>query len=281
MSALRLRTVAPHQRMRQSLAKDGQLTPVQAYPAQGRLEVFDGLKRLQAARELRWPVLRVEVHDVDGVGAKHRALKCNAGGGISELEEGWLVQSLYREDQLSQPQIAVLLGCHKSWVCRRLALVECTSEAVAVDVRLGLLSVTAARELARLPRGNQDEVGRVVAQRGLATRQTARLVEQLLAAPAAQWPQVLATTEGVTPRRTDGSASRFTPVEQLISDSSRMKRLATRVHSRLLERSVESLGEPASQAVRGELKKLGDVLKALTKTMDARLGVSGDRHEPS
>ena len=74
------------------------------------------------------------------------------------LEEAWIVQALVREDGLSQLQVAELLGRHKSWVCRRLALLERLSEECREDLRLGLLSPTMARQLTRLPAGNQAEV---------------------------------------------------------------------------------------------------------------------------
>ena len=159
LSAVRLCAPEVQQQMQQSLSKLGQLTPVQAYRVGDGLELFDGLKRARAACELSWPTLRVDVHAVDSAGAKVRLLRCNAVAGLSELEEGWLVRSLYREDLLTQPQIAVLLGRHKSWVCRRLTLAEELSDELTASVRLGLLSATAVRELVRLPRGMQTGRG--------------------------------------------------------------------------------------------------------------------------
>ena len=41
-----------------------------------------------------------------------------------------LVRSLYREERLSQPQIAMFLARHKSWVCRRVALAESLRPAI-------------------------------------------------------------------------------------------------------------------------------------------------------
>ena len=41
-----------------------------------------------------------------------------------EWEEAWIVHALVREDGMTQVEVAELLGRHKSWVCRRLALVE-------------------------------------------------------------------------------------------------------------------------------------------------------------
>jgi hypothetical protein len=115
LAAVRLCAPEAQQQMQQSLSKLGQLTPVQAYRVGSGLQLFDGLKRMRAARELSWPKLRVEVHALDSTGAKARLLCCNATTGLSELEEAWVVRSLYREDKLNQGQIAALLSCHKSW----------------------------------------------------------------------------------------------------------------------------------------------------------------------
>ena|GEM_PF-5512683 len=167
LCAVRLWVPEAQQQMRMSLSTLGQLAPVHAYRVGAQLELFDGLKRLRAARELNWARLRVEVHALDTVGAKVRLWRCNAASGLCELEEAWLVRSLYRDDHLRQPQIASLLSRHKSRVCRRLALAEGLSDELTAQVRLGLISATAAAHLARLQRCNQDEVAAVVAGRGL------------------------------------------------------------------------------------------------------------------
>lgn len=96
---------------------------------------------------------------VDEPTAKAIILGLNGiGGRMKELEEAWIVQALVREDGLSQLQVAELLERHKSWVCRRLALLERLSQECREDLRLGLLSPTMARQLTRLPAGNQAEV---------------------------------------------------------------------------------------------------------------------------
>jgi len=271
LSAMRLCPPQLQQAMQLSMSRLGQLTPVLVYRVGESLEVFDGLKRLRAARELSWAKLRVEVHALDATGAKVRLLCCNAGAGLAELEEAWLVRSLYREDRLSQPQIAMLLSRHKSWVCRRLALAESLSDELTASVRLGLVPATAAAELARLQRCNQDEVTQVVTRRGLTTRQTARLVQSLLAAPFEQWPKLIEQVSAPAPPAPKSGAARRTPAEQLVSDAWTMKRHAARMHARLLERSLSSLGEAACVVVSRELVELGCTLGALVKTLDTRL----------
>lgn len=284
LAAVRLCAPGAQQEMQLSLSTVGQLTPLQAFRTKAEPEVFDGLKRLRAARALGMAALRVEVHGIDAAGAKVRMLRCNAAACLSELEEAWLVRSLYREDGVPQPQIAMLLGRDKSWVCRRLALAEDLSDVLTADLRLGLLSATTCRELVRLPRGNQEAAAKVVAHRGLTTRQAAQLVETLLGAPAEQWPKLLEQAARPLPpvaragQRHRPWPPRRTPGEQLVADAWSMKQLASRLHARLLERSLQSLGEPACAVVFAELVELRAALAALTGTLDTRLSASGAHH---
>jgi len=277
LCGLRLCAPAAQEELQRSLATLGQLTPVLAWrtSAGAGLEIFDGLKRWRAAAALSWPTLRVEVHTLDTAGAKVRLLRCNAAAGLSDLEEAWVVRSLYREDKVDQPHIARLLGHDKSWVCRRLTLAEGLADELTANVRLGLLSATAAVELARLQRGNQAAVAQVVMRRGLTTRQSACLVEGLLAAPQDEWPKLLDQTAAPAPAAPKGCMPRRTPGEQLVVDAWAMKRLVVRLHARLLERSLESLGAPACVTVGHELALLRAALGALAKTLDRRLFAQG------
>jgi hypothetical protein len=117
---------------------------------------------------------------------------------------------------------------------------------------------------------------RVVTQGGLTTRQIARLVQSLLAAVPEQWPELLERASTPMPAAAPmGGARRRTPGEQLVADTWAMKRLAARLHARLLERSLPSLGEPACAVVRGELTELRRTLAALSTTLNRRLSLEG------
>jgi ParB-like chromosome segregation protein Spo0J len=156
----RLPDAAGEAAMAGSLARYGQLSPVAVCLREEKPEVLDGFKRVAAARTLPAVVsLQARLVEVDEPTAKAIILGLNGiGGRMKELEEAWIVQALVREDGLSQLQVAELLQRHKSWVCRRLALLERLSEECREDLRLGLLSPTMARQLTRLPAGNQMEV---------------------------------------------------------------------------------------------------------------------------
>jgi len=143
-----------------SLARYGQVSPVAVCLREERPELLDGFKRLTATRALPGvSSLQARLLVVDERVAKAIILGLNGiGHRMQELEEAWIVHALVREDGLSQLQVGELLGRHKSWVCRRLALLERLAEECREDLRLGLLSPTMARQLTRLPAGNQAEV---------------------------------------------------------------------------------------------------------------------------
>lgn len=258
--------------MRKSLSMLGQLTPLQVYREDGKLELIDGFKRLHAARAMSWPRLRAEVQQVDAAGAKVRLWRCNAGAGLSELEEAWLVRALYRDDKLTQPQIGQLLVRHKSWVCRRLMLAESLTDGVTADIRLGLLSATAAAELSRLQRCNQDEAAHAATSRGLTSRQVMRLVDALLGATDdVERARLLTPAAAVSEPTASSVTRRRTPAEHLAADAFAMKRLSVRLHARLLERSLASLGADAAALAARELVELQAALTALGITLEQRL----------
>ena len=142
-----------------SLQRYGQLTPVVVCLREETHEVLDGFKRLAAAKALGLKTLSTRLLEADERVAKAAIHGLNqTGRRPQEWEEAWIVHALVREDGLTQVEVAELLGRHKSWVCRRLALVEKLADEAREDLRLGLLSTTAARALVRLPAGNQVDV---------------------------------------------------------------------------------------------------------------------------
>jgi ParB/RepB/Spo0J family partition protein len=166
----RLADEAGERDMVQSLRRHGQITPLVVCRREETLEVLDGFKRVVAAMELGLVNLRCQVLAADERQAKVALLTLHgAGKRLVELEEAWLVQALVRDDGLSQVEVAELLGRHKSWVCRRLALLEKLVEEVRQDLRLGLVSARTARELVSLPAGKQSRVVRVIQAEGLSS----------------------------------------------------------------------------------------------------------------
>jgi len=176
-----------------SLRRWGQLAPVVACMHQEKVEVVDGFKRLAAARQVGMTSLSVRVLQVDEREAKAAILGLNRGQRATrELEEAWIVQALVREDGLSQVEAGQLLGRHKSWVCRRLALLERLSEAVKEDLRLGLVGPSLARQLTRLPAGNQEALLALTRRETLSAKEVSDVIGLLEAASEEQAAFVLA-----------------------------------------------------------------------------------------
>jgi len=272
LSALRLCDASALETMRRSLLRHGQLDAVSVFASQGQLEILDGFKRVRAARALGLRVLRARVADVCVLEAKVMLLALHDRRGLTELEEGWLIRSLYRDHHLTQPAIAVRLGRHKSWVFRRLMLVETLTPAVQTDVRLGLLAPRAAVIVGQLPRGNQEDAAKVVIRRGLTVRQAALFVAELL-----DLDDDGARAQAIT-RRLDGAASEKKPdvratraskseIDWLAGDLRTLRLTATRLEARLSGGVLFKLGPEAAAVAKESLVALGPVLTALGRTL--------------
>jgi len=100
-----------------------------------------GFKRLRILkRQGRTEILAREVQA--GKSSAQKSLMFTLHGhihGLSELEEALIVKALHREDGMSLGEIGLLLFRHKSWVCRRIALLERLTQEVLEHLVLGLL----------------------------------------------------------------------------------------------------------------------------------------------
>jgi ParB/RepB/Spo0J family partition protein len=182
-AAFRIVSPRADEAMVKSMKKYGQLSPVVCARIGDGYEIVDGFKRLRACRHLDRQTLTARILDATDRVVKAAVIQLNRGSSISELEEAMVLSSLYRDDGLSQTEIAVLLGRHKSWVSRRISLIERLSDGVRQDVRLGLLSQSMGRDLAMLPRGNQKETADAIIKHRLSTREASTLIAYLLSRP--------------------------------------------------------------------------------------------------
>ena len=177
-----------------SLRRWGQLAPVVACVRDEKLELLDGFKRYAAARQVcEFKSLSVRVLEVDEPAAKAAILGLNRDQRpVRELEEAWVVQGLVRDDGMTQVEAAHLLNRHKSWVCRRLGLLEKLSVAVKEDLRLGLVGPSLARQLTRLPAGNQEALLAVTRRATLTAQEVSGVIDLLQGASEEQAAFVLA-----------------------------------------------------------------------------------------
>lgn len=171
--------------MLRSMEKYGQMTPVVVSRMEkGRYELLDGFKRLRAGRALSLPSLNARILDLGIRAGKVALMQLNwIGKSISSMEEAMVVHSLYHEEGLSQVEIATLLGRHKSWVCRRVSLIERLSDEVQENIRLGLLPISMGVELSKLQRSNQEALLETIRKHHLTWRETRKMVSALQTNP--------------------------------------------------------------------------------------------------
>ena len=155
-----------------------------------------------------WSSLCARVIEADERTAKAAIYGLNrASGKTSELEEAWIVHALVREDGLPQVEVADLLGRHKSWVCRRLALIEKLGEPAQEELKVGLLSPTCARQLVRLPPGNQPALLAVIRREALTVHELEGVVDLLLRAPSRELQQYILDAPREALTQADGDVS--------------------------------------------------------------------------
>jgi ParB family transcriptional regulator, chromosome partitioning protein len=209
----RLHVPEAERAMAKSLERYGQISPVVVCRRGERYELIDGFKRLGAARRLgQIDHLSARLMEADERTVKAAIYGLNrAGGRTRELEEAWIIHALVREDGMSQVEVAELLGRHKSWVCRRLALIERLGAKARDELRVGLLSPTSARQIVRLPQGNQPEMLDALRREALSGAELAGVVELWLGCTdggqqqyiLAHPREALSQAKGVTPSGRD------------------------------------------------------------------------------
>ena len=243
-----------------SLRRFGQISPLVVFHQAPRLEVIDGFRRLRAAGRQGFPSsLRVRPLAIDARGALGAFFALHRGSaGLSELEEGFVVQALVRQHGMGQAQVGQLLRRHQSWVSRRLLLVESLADEVVRDVRLGLLGATAAREVARMPRGIQPALAAGIGRHGLTSRQTAQVCAAALRLGVTDRAEVerLCAAATLGPVR----AASATEAERVRADLALLERMTRRLRERLV-------GCPPTDALRGHLVAARPALAALLEAM--------------
>jgi len=175
----RVRCLMPRQieQMKASLSAHGQLTALVVVKRQNGLELIDGFKRHRAAGEMGWTRLRATCMEVDEQGQWVAMLALNrATHAMSVLEEALVLREMMAMG-LTQTQIGQILSRHKSWVSRRIGLLERLHPELVEQIREGILPPGAGRRLLGLPAGNQLELATVVMHHSLGGQETERLVQ--------------------------------------------------------------------------------------------------------
>ena len=170
----RVRCLVPRQieQMKVSLTAHGQLTALVVVKRQGGLELIDGFKRYRAAEQMGWTMLRAASMDVDEQAQWAAMLALNrVTHSMSVLEEALVLREMVTMG-MTQTGISQMLNRHKSWVSRRIGLIERLHPELVEQIREGILPPGAARRLLALPAGNQLELAAAVTHHSLGSQET-------------------------------------------------------------------------------------------------------------
>lgn len=183
LSEMRIINMPRILQVEKSMRLHGQLQAVVARENEGVYQIIDGFKRFYAAEDLMMETLECRVLEIDLQGAKVLLLSYNRSPGSMEAwEEAMVLKDLISRHNMDQGSLAKLTGYSRSWVSRRLALIDKLDETVSSEIKMGTLTSSHARALIRLPRGNQGAVAGAIANFNLSSRQSGTLVEAFLKA---------------------------------------------------------------------------------------------------
>jgi ParB-like chromosome segregation protein Spo0J len=181
-------------RLALSLQVDGQRQPILVVESGDRLVLVDGYRRVQALGQLGRDRALARIAEGSLDDAVLRVIREHQARPLQPIEEAWLLAGLMDEG-LSQQAIATALGKDKSWVSRRLALVNELPESLADAVRSGDVSSWAAnRVLLPLARANEADAGALlnaIRQEPLSTRALSTWFEHYQRANAVQRQRML------------------------------------------------------------------------------------------
>jgi ParB family chromosome partitioning protein len=247
---LRRRSARRERQLLTSLSEHGQQLPVVVVRAEltERFVLLDGYKRVRILRRLASDTVQATLWDLEPADALLLERLMHTGEGDSPLEQGWLLVALRTEFGLSFDALAQRFDRSKSWVSRRVALVEQLPEIVQERVRVGILAPYAAMKfLVPLARANPDACIRLVTAlaRPLSIRQVAALCAAFKAGDEAARARLCAEPELFLRALATAQTREVEPLptgEVLLRDAGALGGIARRLRRHLRDGQARRLG---------------------------------------
>ena len=236
---LRRRVPGREKRLLASLMQWGQQAPIVVVNDADLLVVVDGYKRIRALRRLKADTVSATTWTLPEPDALVLQHLMRASGSVDAFEQAWL-RELQVRFALSAEELAQRFNRSKSWVSRRIALVEQLPDQIQARVRDGhVVPYAAMKFLVPLARANRAASIKLVAALGQnrpSTRQMASLYgawlagdeqvrERIISEP---WLFLRALEESQRGEKADRP-----PVQQLLTDLDGIGALSRRASARI------------------------------------------------
>lgn len=281
LSRARCRQPALVERMKDSLSTHGQLTPLVAARTPEGIQLIDGFKRLTAARVLEWTTLLVTFRTLDETAQWATMLLLNRGArSMTELEEAMVLRELTRLG-LHQTEIASLLHLNKSWVCRRMGLVERLHPELIESMKIGLLHPGVARRLLALPPGNQLELAAAVQKAMLGARDTELLVSLWSNTKDAKGRQTILADPRAALREHHPQTQRPPSDPRLSVTGQRLQRMLQILHGVVPQTLVILEASPSSKDLRILRRDLRTVARSVDRLAIVLGSIASARSSPN
>ena len=177
-SHTRIRNINAVTRMSESMERFGQISPVIVVPAKPfGCTLMDGYIRIAALKRCGKDTVNAQVWQCSEQDAILQVLARTQDRKWEVFEQAVLIQELKIHFQFSHARIAGFLGKDKSFVTRRLALLDSLDDKMREHIRTGALSVwSATRVLVPLARANPEHAAMLtenLAKEAISTRKLA------------------------------------------------------------------------------------------------------------
>lgn len=149
-------------KMEKSISHFGQIVPVLAIAQENTFILIDGFQRLRALKGCGHDCIKVQVLEEDEAGALFILLAKNNDRQWEVIEQASIIQELHSRFTYSFEEIGKRLGRDKSWVKRRLDLIDSLPEEIQQAVMDGKVSSwSASHVLVPLSRVNEQDAIRL------------------------------------------------------------------------------------------------------------------------
>ena len=145
---LRIHDKSAREKLINSIEQNNQLVPVVVVMGSANKAVLiDGHLRLQALQHLGHDTVNAEIWDCDVTEALLMVLNSHSGIALDVVEEALLLKELHIQQGLSQEVLAKRVGHNRSWISRRISLLEFMSENILQALCTGDLSLWVASRI--------------------------------------------------------------------------------------------------------------------------------------